>query len=93
MRNAVMKQELRNLDGFEGYEDEVEGGDDQSAVQSNLGTKLLFTLQAAWEPPVINDLIALDVQRIVNKWGKEKNKPPLEWRILGAGERFPDIAH
>jgi hypothetical protein len=41
----------------------------------------------------INDLIALDVQRIVNKWGKEKNKPPLEWRILGAGERFPDIAH
>jgi hypothetical protein len=47
--NAMTKQELRNLDGFEGYEDEVEGGDDQSAVRSNLGTKLTFTLHAAWD--------------------------------------------
>jgi hypothetical protein len=37
-------------------------------------------------------LIALDVQRIANKWGKEKDKPPLETRVLGPGERFPDFA-
>jgi hypothetical protein len=93
MSNAVMKQQdQRNLDGFEGYEDEIEGGDDQPAVQSNLGTKLVFTLQAAWDPPVTNDLIALDVRRVVNKWGKERDKPPLETIELKPGERWPDIA-
>jgi hypothetical protein len=92
MINAVVKQEQRNLDGFEGYEDEVEGGEDLSTSRSNLGTKLVYTLQATWDPSIVNDLIAIDVQRVVNKWGKEKDGPPLESRILSPGERFPDIA-
>lgn len=93
--SEMTKQEQRNFDGFEGYEDEVEGGEVLSPASRIIqGVKLKYTNEARWEDDsgqeVRAELIAIDVLRVVQKWGKDNQ--PLETIILAPGEKFPDIA-
>jgi len=93
--SEMTKQEQRNLDGFEGYEDEVEGGEVLSPASRIIqGVKLKYTNEARWEDnsgqEVRTELIAIDVLRVVQKWGKDNQ--PLETIMLAPGEKFPDIA-
>jgi hypothetical protein len=77
------------LDGFEGYEDEVSG----RLIQ---GTHIKFTNEAMWvtkageEIPADLELVVVDILRVVQKW-KDKRPVEGETRILAPGEKFPDI--
>jgi hypothetical protein len=81
------------LDGFEGYEDAVEG---QEEHRQSLGRLLKFTNQATWEfqdgeeVPADFEAVVVDIQRRVVKWPVEQG-PPLEVITLAPGEKFPDV--
>jgi len=96
MRNEVAKKTILELDGFSGYTSECEGDDDVNTSGSVIqGAKLNF-LDPHWYNAVTEQimtgtaLIAIDMARVVNKWGHD-NKP-LITRILAPGEKFPDFA-
>src|SRR5262249_12515464 len=81
------------LDGFEGYEDAVEGGDQESSGRVIQGTLARFTNEATWvandeELPPKLELIAIDIARVVQKW---KGGVPVETIVLMPGQKFPDI--
>jgi hypothetical protein len=89
MSNELMKQS----DGFEGYEDQIEGGDQRQAGGVIRGVVLKFTNEAAWT--VVGEkmrqdieLIAVGIGRVVQKW---IDQLPAETRVLGPGEKFPDL--
>jgi hypothetical protein len=89
----MSEKTLMKTDGFEGYEDQVDGTESASrgVIQ---GAMLRFTNEAKWttrddeELPPDLELVAVDIARIVQKWLGEK---PVETRILNPGEKFPDI--
>jgi hypothetical protein len=90
MSNELMKQ---NGDGFEGYESGTEGGDQRQAGSVIQGVLLKFSNEAQWtvvgqRMPEGIELIAVGIARIVQKWLKEL---PEETRVLGPGEKFPDL--
>ena len=88
------KAPLRQLDGFETYEDAIEsGGDQQSTNQVIKGTRLKFTneMWVTREGEEISahlELVAVDVRRIVQKW---KDHVPVETIRLEPRQKFPDI--
>jgi hypothetical protein len=88
------KAPLRQLDGFETYEDAIEsGGDQQSTNQVIKGTMLKFTneMWVTREGEEISahlELVAVDVRRIVQKW---KDQVPVETIRPEPGQKFPDI--
>src|SRR5262249_12837385 len=107
MQNDDMKKKsldstaLSKLDGFDGYTDEFEGGDqDQGQF---LGARIIqgicisFTNEAIWVDaakqalPADLELIVIDVARVVTKWGKDGKPIQSETRILAPGEKFPNI--
>jgi hypothetical protein len=97
MANEVAKQQDRELDDFSGYNDEMEGGEDQSASNRVIqGSKLKFTNEATWindfeeEMPADLKLVVAGIGRIVQRWGKDSSQPPVT-RVLAAGEKYPDI--
>ena len=81
------------LDGFEGYESGIEGKEVQLQSDRGLsGLKLKF-LNGVWLDPdeqeVKAELVALDVQRKVQKWLTDDG--PAETIVLMPGAKFPDI--
>src|SRR5215510_8110196 len=98
MTSEIAKQEERNLDGFEGFEDQIEGSDEQVAGSRLIqGQQIKFTLDYKWvikggdELPKGFELVAIDILRVVQRWGKDKTQGPLEERVLGLGEKFPNF--
>ena len=81
------------LDGFEGYTDEVEGGEEQTGRVIQ-GTLVKFTNEATWESGDGEELsselelIVVNVGRVVQKWN---DGMPVETIILAPGQKFPDI--
>jgi hypothetical protein len=82
------------VDGFDGFTEEVEG---QEAARRAViqGTKLAFTNEVTWvggdeqiSPPSTREFIAVDIARVVQKW---VDNLPVETRILGPGEKVPDL--
>jgi len=89
--------EQRAVDGFDGFEDGMEGSDEQQLNSRHIQGQLIkFTLDYRWvtkdgdELPKTN-LLAIDILRVVQRWGKDKTQGPLEERLLGPGEKFPDF--
>lgn len=94
MKNLPTVADAPRLDGFEGYEDAVEGDQQESSARVIQGALLRFPNEATWEtgdgekmPPEL-ELIAIDIARVVQKW---KDGMPVETIILVAGQKFPDI--
>ena len=93
MSNELSKQKPIELDGFESYDDSVEGHD---RPPSNQGSIVKFTNEARWvtregeEIPPTKELIAINIGREVVKWNTDKEAPPAR-TILAPGQRFPDI--
>jgi hypothetical protein len=94
MTNNELEKPPRTIDGFEGYEDAVEGGEDRAGNRIIQGPLVRFTNEAAWvaadgeELSPDLELVAVDVLRVVQRWHDEK---PIETRVLQPGEKFPDI--
>lgn len=90
----IRKQTEPLIDGFEGYEDGVEGVDAYQGGGIIKGTLVKFSNEAAWitgdgdEMPNDLELVVVDIARIVQKWADQK---PIETLVLGPGEKFPDI--
>jgi hypothetical protein len=88
--NALMKIQ----DGFEGYEDGIEGNEPQQGGGVIHGAVVKFTNESTWvtrdgqELPPDLELIAVDIGRVVQKW---KDQVPVETIILEPGQKFPNI--
>ena len=100
MTNEMMKQESHELDdGFAGYVDEIENEEGPSTASNRViqGTKLQFTNEALWiddageELPSDPELVVVGIARLVQKWGKDPSKPPIETIVLKPGEKYPDV--
>ena len=81
MTNEMMKQESHELDdGFAGYVDEIENEEGLSTASSRViqGTKLQFTNEALW----------ID---LVQKWGKDPSKPPIERSCSSREKNIPTL--
>jgi hypothetical protein len=89
-----MSNDENAKDGFEGYEDRVEGDDQPHGGGIIKGNAIRFTNEGSWtdrdeeELPDGLELVVVDVARAVQKW---IDRLPVETRILEPGERFPDI--
>jgi hypothetical protein len=100
MSNDMTKkpeEEIRNLDGFDGFTDEAEGNDqDQVGGRVIQGTRINFTNEAVWldaakkELPADLELIVIDIGRVVQKWGTDglPSEAPI---ILAPHQKYPDI--
>ena len=94
MSNQLMKKEMAVADGFEGWEDGTEGSDRPEGAGVIQGTLLKFSNDSTWvtrdddEIPADLELVAVDVERVVQKWEAGK---PVETIILEPGQKFPDI--
>jgi hypothetical protein len=88
------KAPLRELDGFETYEDAIESGGEQQPTNQVIKGKLLKFTNEMWvtrdgeEISAHLELVAVDVRRIVQKW---KDQVPVEIIRLEPGQKFPDI--
>jgi hypothetical protein len=83
-----------STDGFEGFEAASEGADPRQAGGVIQGTIVKFDNNSEWVtrsgeqlPPDL-ELIAVGLARIVQKW---LDGMPAETRVLGPGEKFPDL--
>jgi hypothetical protein len=97
-----MSNELANTtasvpaDGLDGYTDEVSGAETRKQGLIR-GTLLRFSNTAEWETKdgeVLDQgtrLVLIEVIRTVVRWGKEKDKGPVETVVLDPGEKFPDV--
>jgi hypothetical protein len=89
-----MSNDELSKDGFEGYEDRIEGDDQPHGGEVIKGTAIRFTNEATWtnrdEDELADDLelVVVDLARVVQKWIDQR---PVETRILEPGEKFPDI--
>jgi hypothetical protein len=94
MSDELTKVKAQDVDGFEGYEDQIEGDERLQAGGVIQGAVVKFTNEASWvtrdgeELPPDLELIAVDIGRVVQKW---KDQAPVETRILQPGQKFPDI--
>jgi hypothetical protein len=82
-------------DGFAGYETRSEGDQQQQQTGNVIqGVVVKFTNEANWvtrdglELLPDLELVAIGVARVVQKW---QDQVPVETRILGPGEKFPDL--
>jgi hypothetical protein len=86
------------IDGFDGYEDTTEGAEEQTSGRVLVGDKFLFSAEAKWvgpdgeELPRGLELMAADILRLVNYWGKDGKPVEEHTRILAPGEKFPDVS-
>src|SRR5262245_6954185 len=82
------------IDGFNGFEDAVEGGERQAAGPI-VGTLIRFSNTAEWQMrdgEVLSanaEYVAIDIVRVAQKWSKDHQ--PVETIILAPGQKFPDI--
>src|SRR5262245_41066089 len=86
-----------NLDGFDGFDDSVEG-EDEDRSRLIQGDRIKFTNKAEWV--IANsgetmaarlELVVSNILRVVQKWPVELGGPPIEERVLLPGEGVPDI--
>jgi hypothetical protein len=81
------------LDGFQGFEDAVEGAD-SPANRLIQGQLVKFTNQSTYvagggeELSDKVELVAVNVTRVVQKWGDGQ---PIETIVLEPGQKFPDV--
>jgi hypothetical protein len=93
MSNELAKK-VTEIDGFEGYEDAIEGGQERGG-QVIQGQIVKFTNEATWEKndgeeiDENREFIAVDIARVVQKWCDQK---PVETIILAPHQKFPDVA-
>jgi hypothetical protein len=89
-----MNDDAMAKDGFEGYEDRVEGDDQSHGGGVIKGMTVRFTNEGTWinrdedEVPHDLELVVVDVARAAQKF---INHVRVETRILEPGEKFPDI--
>jgi hypothetical protein len=82
------------VDGFAGFEDEVEGATQPESRGVIRGTCVKFTNEATWvtsddeELPSELELIVVDIGRVVQRW---KNGQPTETIVLAPGQKYPDV--
>jgi hypothetical protein len=94
MSNEIDKatKAAQALDGFEGYESGIEGKTVTVPPDRGSSLKLKF-LDGVWLDPneqeIKAELVALDVQRKVQKWLTDDG--PAETIVLAPGAKFPDI--
>jgi hypothetical protein len=92
MTDDLMKG--HDVDGFETFEAGVEGDDRPQGAGVIQGSILKFTNEATWvdrageRVPADLELVVVGICRVVQKW---KDGAPVETRILGPGEKFPDL--
>jgi hypothetical protein len=92
--NSELEKPPHTVDGFHGYEDGVEGGEERANDRIIQGTLVRFTNEASWatsdgeEVSADLELVAIDIIRVVQRWHDAK---PLETRVLKPGEKFPDV--
>jgi hypothetical protein len=92
--DTLTKVRTQNVDGFEGYEDRIEGDDRPQGGGVIQGAVVKFTNEVTWvtrdgaELTPDLELVAVDVARVVQKW---RDQQPVETRILEPGEKFPDL--
>jgi hypothetical protein len=85
---------VQDVDGFEAFEAGMEGDDRPQNAGVIQGAAIKFTNEAVWVDrageamPADLELVAVDIGRVVQKW---KDQAPVETRILGPGEKFPDL--
>ena len=90
----AMQSPTSALDGFPGFNEEVEGADPPQGGSVIHGTLIKFTSEAEWvtgngdEMSRERELIVVDIVRIVQKW---VDQMPQETIIVPPGEKFPDI--
>jgi hypothetical protein len=83
-------------DGFAGYVDTYEGGDDGELVNPRIieGTRIKFTNDFRWVDGEDNELdpaMELVVTRIIRCVQKWINEEPVETRFLAANQPYPDF--
>lgn len=92
--NTDVMTTVRAADGFEGYEDRIEGDDQQQGGGVIHGAVVKFTNEACWatrdgvELPPDLELAVVDIGRVVQKWADQR---PVETIILEPGQKFPDL--
>src|SRR5262249_16898823 len=98
MSEIVKHEEQRNLDGFEGFEDQIEGSGEQSAGSRLIqGQQITFSLDYKWimkdgdERAKERELVAVNVLRVSQRWGKDKTQGPLEEIVLEPNQKFPNF--
>jgi hypothetical protein len=92
---ATLMSTTAALDGFSGFNEEVEGADDRPQGGSMIqGTLIKFTMEGEWvtgngDPmPSGQELIVIDLVRAVQKWIDGK---VVETIIVPPGAKFPDV--
>jgi hypothetical protein len=96
MSNEITKKPPSDLDGFDGFTDEVQGAEERVSASTIQGTRIKFTNEAMWvtfdglELDANAEFIGVDVGRFVVKWGDDG---PIEdgTITLAPGEKFPDV--
>jgi len=95
--SEIVKATTQQLDGFDAFNDAVEGEEGRASGSLIQGERIAFTNQATWEIAGSNtklpsdlELLVWNVERVVNKWPVEPG-PPIESRVLGPGEKIPDL--
>jgi hypothetical protein len=95
MSNDITKKDdPTSIDNFAGWTDDVEGYDQPQNAGIIQGNLIKFTNEATWvlrdgnELPANLEFIAVDVNRIVQKW---RDQQPVETIILEPHQKFPDI--
>ena len=92
MTDTLTKTE--NLNNFAGYDDAVEGDDEQSQGRVIQGSCIRFTNEATWvtrdgeELPTNLELVVVDIARVVQKW---QDHQPVKTIPVPPGEKFPNV--
>jgi hypothetical protein len=95
--SEIVKVTPQQLDGFDVFEGAVEGEEGRTSAGLIQGERIAFTNEAVWVVassgitlPSDLELLLWDILRVVNKWPTEPG-PPIESRVLGPGEKIPDL--
>src|SRR5215510_13894879 len=96
MGNNLTTTKSPSIDGFDTYEDGVEGVEQRQSAGPIQGALLKFTNQSEWvtrDGQVLSanlELIAIDVARILQRWGRDHH--PLQTIYLEPGQKFPNLS-
>jgi hypothetical protein len=94
MQNAITSRPSTAVDGLESFVDDEAGPEDRASASTIRGARLKFTNEAKWvtqeglELDESVELVVIDVQRFVVRWGAEA---PEETITVPPGKQYPDI--
>jgi hypothetical protein len=98
MSNELAATPPPSTDSFEGFEDGIEGKEEQQSGRIIQGEKVKFTNEAMWvigeddELPAGLELVVVNILRVVQKWGLDDRPIDEHTRILQPGEKWPDVS-